>query len=206
MNRLVKHLQKIGVLKTPWIIAAFLKNDRVLFVPINLKEDAYLDMPLPIGRNQTISQPYTVAFMMELLSPAPGQKILDIGFGSGWTTGILASIVGERGRVWGLEIDAEIYEFGRGNLLKSEYTNLKLLNQSGWDGLVDYAPFDRILVSAAAPKRVPAALKEQLSLGGRLVIPVAGDFGQSIQVWRKIDKNKFEKADYPGFAFVPFVK
>ena len=206
MNRLVKHLQKVGVLKTPGIIEAFQKNDRVLFVPVNLKDDAYEDIPLPIGHNQTISQPYTVAFMMELLSPVAGQKVLDIGFGSGWTTAILASIVGERGRVWGLEIDPEIYEFGRGNLHRYKFTNIVLLNQSGWGGLADYAPFDRILVSAAAPKRVPAALKEQLSIGGRLVIPVAGDFGQSIQVWRKIDKNKFEKADYPGFAFVPFVK
>ncbi len=206
MNKLVKRLQKVGVLKTPRIIESFLKNDRAQFVPVNLKDDAYTDTPLSIGHNQTISQPTTVAFMMELLSPQPAQKILDVGFGSGWTTAILASIVGERGRVWGLEINPEIYEFGRANLQRSGFTNIQLLNQSGWEGLPDYAPFDKILVSAAAPKKIPAALKEQLRVGGRLVIPVAGNFGQSILVLRKIDKNKFEQADYPGFIFVPFVK
>lgn len=201
MKELVRELKAEGVLKTPAVVEAFLKNDRKMFVPEELQDEAYLDVPLPIGEGQTISQPYTVAFMMELLGPEQGQKILDIGFGSAWTTGILASIVGEEGRVYGLEIVPELFAFGKNNLKKFRYKNIKLYHQSGWEGLPEEAPFDRILVSAAASE-VPQALKEQLKTGGRMVIPV----GSSIKLIKRIDENKFEEEDYPGFAFVPLVK
>lgn len=201
MKELLEKLKREGVLKTPSLISAFLKNDRKKFVRVRLEHDAYLDIPLPIGEGQTISQPYTVAFMMELLDPQRGQKILDIGFGSGWTTGILADIAGQTGKVYGIEIIPELFQSGKSNLEKFKYQNIELFNQSGWQGLPDEAPFDRILVSAAAPV-IPEALKQQLKAGGRMVIPVKS----SIKLLKKISDHKFEQEDYPGFAFVPFVK
>ncbi len=222
MKDLVEKLIREGVLKTPEIIAAFLQNDRKLFVPEDLAAEAYVDAPLPIGQGQTISQPYTVAFMIELLDPRPGQKILDIGFGSGWTSAILASIVGEEGRVYGFEIVAELYEFGAANLTKRfargqtqtkrrltrtslEIDNIMLYNRSGWEGLPDEAPFDRILVSAAAPG-IPESLKDQLAVGGRMVIPVGSQMYCTVKLLKKNAANDFEEQDYPGFAFVPLVK
>ena len=131
MKALVEKLIKEGVLKTSQIIEAFLANDRKYFIPAGLHSEAYVDAPLPIGRGQTISQPYTVAFMMELLDPRPGQKILDVGFGSGWTTAILAKIAGRAGRVYGLEIVHEIFKLGKRNLAQFAYSNIELYNQSG---------------------------------------------------------------------------
>jgi protein-L-isoaspartate(D-aspartate) O-methyltransferase len=135
MKKLTKSLQGAGVLKTSGIIRAFLENDRKKFVPAELAGEAYLDMPLPTAHAQTISQPYTVALMLELLQPGSGQKILDIGFGSGWTTAILANIVGQRGRVYGIEVVPEVFEFGKNNLSKMGYNNIALYQKSGWEGL-----------------------------------------------------------------------
>ncbi len=197
-----------GVLKTPKIIEAFLATDRKFFVPPKAMEtEAYLDAPQPIGEGQTISQPFTVAFMIELLAPLGGQKILDIGFGSGWTTAILAHIVGEEGKVYGLEIVPKIYEFGKNNLAKFDYKNITLLNQSGWDEVPEAPPFDRILVSAAVVEKIPQALQAELVIGGKMVIPVGPGFGCSIQLLEKTSDKELELIkDYPGFAFVPFVK
>ncbi len=200
----MEKLQKEGVLLTPAIVQAFLANDRWAYVPSEFALEAYVDAPLPIGGGQTISQPYTVAFMMELLAPRAGQKILDVGFGSGWTTGILAQIVGTAGKVYGLEIQPHVYDLGKANLGKFAYPNIELYNQSGWEGLPEAAPFDRILVSAAASK-VPEALKEQLRDRGTMVIPVGPGAFCTIKVLQK-SGQKFAEQDYPGFAFVPLVK
>lgn len=205
MNQLVKSLIKLGALKTPAIIKAFLASDRGQFVPPELAAHAYVDAPLPIGSSQTISQPYTVAFMMELLDPHAGQKILDVGFGSGWTTAILAHIVGEKGKVFGLEIVPELFEFGKTNLRKAAHRKVKLYNKSGWEGLPGQAPFDRILVSAAA-REIPDALKDQLKVGGKMVIPVGSMFDSTVTLVEKVGEHKFETKEYPGFAFVPLVK
>lgn len=205
MKELVEKLKKIGVLKSTLLIESFLQNDRAAFVSPEHLEDAYVDAPLPIGNGQTISQPFTVAFMLELLQPRPAQRILDIGFGSGWTTALLTYIAGKAGRVFGLEIVPELFARGRTNLEKFAYSNVELYNQSGWEGLPEAAPFDRILVSAAAHE-IPKALKEQLTIGGRMVIPVGGRFGQSVRLVVRVVGSKFEEEDHPGFVFVPFVK
>jgi protein-L-isoaspartate(D-aspartate) O-methyltransferase len=205
MDELVKDLIAEGVLKTKRIIEAFLACDRKDFVPEELVADAYVDAPLPIGRGQTISQPYTVAFMIEFLDPKADQKILDIGFGSGWTAAILSQIVGRKGRVYALEIVPEVYEFGKANLQKLVYENVKLYNRSGWDGLPEESPFDRILVSAAAPE-IPQELKKQLAVGGKMVIPVGSQFGCAINLLTKEAEDEFQIQEYPGFAFVPLVK
>jgi len=197
-------------LKTPRFIEAFRKVDRQNFVPSNLKESAYHNEPLPIGSGQTISQPLTVAFMIEKLSPEEGDRVLDIGFGSGWTAVILSQIVGKGGVVFGVEVIPDVFKFGKSNIEKYSPDNVRLFNQSGWSGLSKEAPFNRILASAAAPY-ISRDLCNQLKDGGRLVIPVAsgGDnrlhFSQSIKLIERAG-DKFEEEDYPGFAFVPLVK
>ena len=203
---LVESLKSAKVLRSEHTIKAFTKIDRKDFVPSDLKHYAYLDQPLPIGRGQTISQPYTVAFMMELLQPQKGDKVLDIGFGSGWTIALLAAIVGGEGRVYGFEIEKSVFKFGAENLEKSgkrgfpsrergtlsgstqKLGNITLFNKSGWNGFAEHAPYDRILVSAVAGE-VPKDLKKQLRVGGRLVIPV-GKSATYISEKFKIDRQK----------------
>ena len=221
MKELVESLVAARVLKTKRLINAFLANDRVKFVPEEWASDSYLDVAIPIGLEQTISQPYTVAFMLELLDVQAGQKVLDVGFGSGWTTGILAHAVGDAGRVYSLEISPELYEFGKSNLAKFGYKNVELFNQSGWDGLPDTAPFDRILVSATAPA-VPGNLKAQLKVhgpfgkaqgrlersrnGGKMVIPIGVPHDCAITLVERVSGDEFKEKTFPGFAFVPLTE
>ncbi len=203
MSELVERLIKIGVLKTSGLIEAFLKNDRQNFVPGIYSWRAYENSPISIGYSQTISQPSTVAFMMELLQPKSGDKVLDIGFGSGWTSGILSVSVGKNGTVLSVEIVPEVYKFGKGNLSKYHYSNIEFFEGS-W---TDLAPdnFDCILVSAGADSTVPQKLALLLKLGGRLVIPVNNFSGQSIRLIKKISENEFDEYNYPGYIFVPLV-
>jgi len=203
MDSLVKDLIYSGYLKTDRIIDAFSKIRRVDFVPEDLESAAQANIPLPIGQGQTISQPLTVAFMLEKLEPLPGNKILDVGSGSGWTAVLLAHIVGEKGKVIGMERIKELCDFGINNVSKYhliEGGRVKIICADGTKGYVNEAPYDRILVSAAA-REVPKELKKQLKVGGRLVIPV----GSSIWVLEKISDKDFREKEYPGFAFVPLV-
>jgi protein-L-isoaspartate(D-aspartate) O-methyltransferase len=188
-----------GVLKSPRIIEAFLKVDRKFFVPPQSREFAYSDTPLKIASNQTISQPYTVAFMLELLEPQIGDRVLDIGSGSGWTTALLAYIVGDSGEVIGLERQKELLEFGRENLSKFHFKNASIKEAKESLGLVG-EKFDKILVSAAS-NELPKELLDQLKVGGILVIPI----GESIFKFKKIDENKIESNEFKGFRFVPLI-
>lgn len=197
-EQLIKHLIFSGVLKTPEIIDAFKKIDRADFILPELIDQAYEDYPLKTKERQTISQPSTVAFMLELLSPQKNEKILDVGSGSGWTTALLAAIVGKKGKVWGMEIVDELVSFGQKNLAKYEFANAKIQKAGGGLGLTDSAPFDKILVSAAA-NNLPQELVNQLKIGGIMVIPI----GNSVWKIRRISKEKIEKEEYFGFVFVP---
>lgn len=205
MKELVRLLSRQGTLKTPRLMAAFLETDRKKFVPRDLAADAYIDTALPIGEGQTISQPSTVAMMLEHLDPRPGQKVLDVGFGSGWTTALLAHAVGPNGRVYALEVVPEIFQQGRRNLKNFALQNIVLYNQSGWEGLPEEAPFDRILVSATGSE-IPAALKRQLLPGGKLVIPVGLPAACALHVLQKKTARDFHEEIYPGFAFVTLVR
>lgn len=202
-EELINHLKKNGVLRSKEIINAFLNIDRKKFILEEYLDQAYNDYPLPIGYGQTISQPFTVAFMLELLQPQKGQKVLDVGFGSGWTTCLLATIV-EPGKVYAIEIIQEIFNFGKKNIEKFNFLAkdiIKVYYGNGYYGLKEEAPFDRILVSAAAEKEIPPELVNQLNDNGILVIP--NDNG----IWQIIKKdNQIKKNYFPGFVFVKLVE
>jgi len=201
---LIEELILEGWLKTPRIIEAFKKIKRIDFLPENLKNLAELNEALPIGYGQTISQPLVVAFMLELLQPKKGEKILDIGSGSGWTSALLAEIVGEEGKVIAMEIVPELFEFGQNNVKKYNFVDKKIVEFVLGDGSKGYekeAPFDKILVSATAKQCYPA-WKEQLKVGGRIVTPI----GNSIWLFVKKSEKDFEEFEYPGFIFVPLVE
>ncbi|MCK4454085.1 protein-L-isoaspartate O-methyltransferase [Candidatus Parcubacteria bacterium] len=204
MNNLVDSLIKEGWLKTPRIIEAFRKIKRKDFLPENTRHLAELNEALPIGFGQTISQPLVVAFMLEKLEPDAGDRILDIGSGSGWTTALLAEIVGEKGTVFSFEIIPELMEFGKKNVEKYNFLKKGIVEffcDDGSKGYREKAPYDKILVSAALYKELPQAWKKQLEVQGRIVVPI----GSSIWLFVKKSEDKFDEYEYPGFAFVPLV-
>ena len=242
---LIDSLIKEGWLKTPRIIDAFQKIKRVDFMPARLsfagqnfggpeeiKNLAELNEALPIGYGQTISQPLVVAFMLEELSPQAGEKVLDIGSGSGWTSALLGEIVSGRessprsgnssprskeaaslsaraelpkGKVIAIELVPELKEFGEKNVGKYNFIEkgiVKFVCADGSKGYKKEAPFDKILCSAAIQDKVPQPWKKQLKVGGRIVTPI----GSSIWKLIKKSENEFEEIEYPGFAFVPLVE
>ena len=206
---LIDNLIKDGYLRTPAIIAAFRKIKRADFIRPEDKELVELNEPLPIGYGQTISQPLTVAFMLELLTPQDRETILDVGSGSGWTVALLASIVGNQGKVYGLEKIKALADFAASNVGKYNFLRkgiVQIFCTDGYLGLPQAAPFDKIIVAAAA-EEIPNKLLEQLKIGGKLVIPVGNPYeSQTIEMIAKIGPNKYNKKSYPGFIFVPLVK
>ncbi|MFA6382961.1 MAG: protein-L-isoaspartate O-methyltransferase [Parcubacteria group bacterium] len=203
MSKLVNDLIQKGYLKSDSIIDAFSEISRMEFVPKELELEAEEDIALPIGYGQTISQPLVVAFMFELLEPQKGQKILDIGSGSGWTTSLLAYVVGTEGNVIGIERIKELKDFGEKNADKFGFVKKGIAEFVGGDGSLGFpekAPYDRILVSAVSYE-VPEVLKNQLKVGGKLVMPIRN----SIIYLEKKGENDFYKEEFPGFYFVPLV-
>ena len=198
-RELIDSMITSSVLKRPRIIEAFEKIDRKYFVPEEFSEHIYIDRPLPIGKNQTISQPSTVAFMLELLSPEEGDSVLDIGSGSGWTTSLLCSIVGEGGSVLGLERVDDLVEQGANNIEKFDFRQCRIRKADAKLG-VPGETFDRILVSAGA-EEIPEELFAQLKVGGVLVIPVRN----SIYRFEKLSDSQVRTEEYHGFVFVPLI-
>lgn len=204
---LILVLMREGYLKTSLIIEAFGAIDRKDFVPDEIKDEAYFDGALPIDYGQTISQPLVVAFMLELLAPEPGEKILDIGSGSGWTSTLLAYIVSKKpgGKVFAIERIPELKEFGEKNCAKYNFVEKGIAAFSAEDGskgLLKEAPFDRILAGASASRDIPDAWREELKIGGRIVAPI----GNSIFLFEKKSATEFEEKEFPGFAFVPLIE
>lgn len=199
MEELVQHLKEAGVLKTPALVEAFQKIDRKDFVLPEHQDQAYEDYPLPIGSGQTISQPYTVAFMLELLEPQKSEKILDVGSGSAWTTALLSYISGREGKVFGIELVPELVKLGEENLSKYSFLQATIC-QAGKRtlGLPSEAPFDKILVSASSPA-IPQALVGQLKEYGVMVAPV----GDAVLRIQKIPGSAPKIQEFQGFVFVP---
>lgn len=201
-EELIQVLIKDGYLKTPAVIDAFNKINRKDFIVEETKDQAYENIPLPIGAGQTISQPLVVAFMLELLELKPGEKVLDIGTGSGWVAALLVELAGNQGKVISIERIEELHNFAKKNI--AQYPNLnqraQLILGDGSKGYKDQAPYDKI-IAAAAGLDIPEVWLEQLKIGGRIVAPVK----DSIMVVDKIAKDKFEKKQHFGFAFVPLI-
>lgn len=203
-DALIKELIRGKYLKTPRIIEAFKLIDRKDFVPLDLKDDAYINEPLPIGFGQTISQPLTVAFMLEHLSPDPNEKILDIGTGSGWQSALLAQIVGEGGKIIAIERIPELARMSEDNIAKYNFIEkniVEVICGDGSKGYEKFAPYDKIIAAAAAYE-LPKSWKEQLKVGGKIVAPV----DHSIIVAEKMGDNEFDIKEYFGFSFVPLVE
>lgn len=178
---------------------AFAAVNRADFVPPAYRLFADQDRPLPIGNGQTISQPSTVYQMLGWLDIRPGQTVLDVGSGSGWTTALLSHLVGPKGRVYAIEIIEQLLEQGRRNCEKLGLTNVEFCLPDKPGGLAAHAPYDRILVSASAPD-VPSILKEQLKPGGIMVVPV----GTAILTLSHTSQG-WQKQRHEGYVFVPYV-
>ncbi|MFH0906805.1 MAG: protein-L-isoaspartate O-methyltransferase [bacterium] len=200
-------------LKTPEIITAFEKIKRSDFLPDGIVESKgkdfieEYDAPIGIGLGQTNSQPRVIAFMLELLQPKRGNKVLDVGSGSGWQTALLCNVVDSKGFVYAIERIQKLKNFGEKNVGKYGFDNVKFICGDGSKGLPDKAPFDRIIVAASA-NEIPKALKEQLKIGGRLVIPVRDSIKCNDNIWLLIKKDKdiFEEKKYENFIFVPLIE
>jgi protein-L-isoaspartate(D-aspartate) O-methyltransferase len=167
------------------------------FVPKHIQHSAYEDYPLPIGLDQTISQPYIVAFMTEALMLKPGDRVLEVGTGSGYQAAVLAEIVDE---VFSIEIICELEERARRDLDRLGYRLVKTKCGDGYQGWLEHAPFDAVIVTAA-PDHVPRPLVEQLKVGGRMVIPVGSQYQELIRLTKTNDGVERERLI--GVRFVP---
>jgi protein-L-isoaspartate(D-aspartate) O-methyltransferase len=193
-----------GYLKSDPLINAFSTVRREEFVPREFMSEAETNIPLPIGYGQTVSQPLTVAVMLELLDLHLEQKVLDVGSGSGWTSALMAHAVGERGKVVAIERIPELFDFGKKNIDKFGFVSMgrvQCVLGDGSDGFDEGAPYDRILVSASA-EEIPDTYKRQLVVGGKMVIPIYN----SLAYVEKRDDDDFYVERFPGFIFVPLIQ
>ncbi|NDV17649.1 protein-L-isoaspartate(D-aspartate) O-methyltransferase [Muricauda sp. TY007] len=174
---------------------------RHLFLDSSFEDHAYQDKAFPIGADQTISQPYTVAFQTELLEVKPNAKILEIGTGSGYQTAVLMHL---KAKVYTIERQLELFKTTRLFFNKMHYRPKKMIFGDGYKGLPEEAPFDGIIVTAGAPE-VPRALLSQLKVGGRLVIPVGTD-EQIMTLFVRKSEKEFEKKEFGSFRFVPLLE
>jgi len=198
-EQLVETLRKKGITDER-VLKAIGTIEREKFIPPTMAHNAYKDIALPIGYEQTISQPFTVAFMTEKLNVKEGDKVLEVGTGSGYQAAVLEFL---GAKVYSIEINLELY-----------HRTVKLFDKLGirvhakyGDGTIgwaEFAPFDGIIVTAGSPS-IPQKLKEQLAIGGRLVIPVGGREYQDLFVLTKVGENEFKTEVYPRFAFVPLL-
>jgi len=201
-ERLVEKLKMAGYIKTKIVEKAFLETPRELFVPEKLKGYAYADTPLEIGSGQTISAPHMVAIMCEALDIKKGQKILEIGAGSGYHSAIVSKLIGDKGHIYTIERFASLAENAKKNLESADIKNVTVEIGDGSEGLPKYAPYDSIYVTCAAPC-IPQLLLDQLKDTGKLLIPV-GQFISKLELVEKKNKKIFTK-DLGGCAFVPLV-
>ena len=195
-----RHLGARGI-ADPLLLSAMGTVPRETFVPEHLQEFAYEDSPLPIEAGQTISQPYIVARMIELAEIKPGDKVLEVGAGSGYAAAVMSRMAHQ---VYSIERHEELAGLARARLKRLGYANVEIIYADGTKGLPEEAPFQAIIVSAGGPQ-VPEALKRQLAPGGRLVIPVGGRGSQTLMRVRRTGADSFEEEDFGGVAFVPLI-
>jgi len=199
-DMVVQTIERRGV-QDPSVLRAMRLVPRHRFVPDDYQDLAYTDRPLPIGYRQTISQPYIVAWMTELLKLAPGARVLEIGTGSGYQAAVLAALPGVE--VYTIEIVPQLAEQSGERLARLGYTKVHAMQGDGYYGWAEHAPYDAIIVTAA-PDHVPQPLVEQLADGGRLVIPI-GPPGSYQTLWRFVRTDgELQATNMGGVAFVPF--
>lgn len=187
---------------SPQVLAAMADVPRQAFVPANLRHSAFDDRPLPIGHGQTISQPYIVALMTDLLQLTPDDVVLEVGTGSGYQAAVLSRLAKQ---VYGLENIAALAQQAQQHLAQLGYHNVEVVWGNGFQGLPQHAPYDAILV-AAAPSHIPQALIEQLAPGGRLVLPVGERYyGQDLKVVHKDQQGEIHVKTVLPVAFVPMI-
>lgn len=194
-------IESRGISNQP-TLDAMKKVPRHKFVPPNNIERAYNDSPLPIGYGQTISQPYIVAYMTEVIDPKPGQKVLEIGTGSGYQAAVLAEIVDS---VYTIEIIRELYSSSSKRLNELGYKNVLCKNADGYYGWEKYAPFDAIVVTAAA-EHIPPPLIKQLKDGGKMIIPVGSPFLNQTLILVEKDGEEITTTSLLPVRFVPFTR
>ena len=199
-NQLVKIIEAKGI-SDKNVLDAIAKIPRHLFMDSGFEDFAYQDKPFPIAAEQTISQPYTVAYQTELLNVTPGDKILEIGTGSGYQAAVLIEM---GAKVYTIERQQELFKKTKLFLPKLGYKPKKIVFGDGYKGMPEEAPFDGIIVTAGAPY-VPKELLTQLKIGGRLVIPVGDDVQVMTLFVRKGEKD-FDKQEFGNFRFVPMLK
>lgn len=198
-RQLLDSLAKRGIDQR--ILDAMAQVPRERFVPESFYQRAYEDTSLPIGQGQTISQPYTVAYMTQLLDVQPGHRVLEIGTGSGYQTAILCALGAD---VWSIELIEELSMRAEKVLRSLGYSPVLIIG-NGWDGYPPAAPYDRVIVTAAAPE-IPMQLARQLCIGGKMVVPV-GEKDQSMYLITRVNENEFDVyASAQRFRFVPFVR
>lgn len=199
-NQLATTLEAKGITDQK-VLDAIKSIPRHLFLDSGFEDHAYQDKAFPIGAEQTISQPYTVAFQTELLRIRPGDKILEIGTGSGYQTAVLLHL---KAKVYTIERQSELFKRTKLFFQRMGYRPKKTTFGDGYKGLRDEAPFDGIIVTAGAPE-TPKALLSQLKVGGRLVIPV-GVAEQEMTLYLRISEKEFEKKTFGSFRFVPLLE
>ena len=202
-KELVSLLKKKGINNLS-ILEAIGKIERHLFIPDSaLHSHAYENKAFPIGAGQTISHPYTVAFQTQLLEVKPGDKVLEIGTGSGYQAAVLVELGVD---LYTIERQKELYDKTAPFLKSLGYKNIKFYFGDGYKGKPAFAPFDKIIITAAAPE-IPAALLKQLKIGGVMVIPLNNNAGtQDMLRLKKISEKEFQKEVFETFAFVPMLK
>ena len=199
---LIIHLERTGVLHSAQIKNALYLIDRKDFVTKEQNEFAYADNALPFAENQTISQPTTVVFMLELLNVQKGDKVLDIGAGSGWVSCMAGQLVGEKGEVFAYEINEAVGKMGMKNIEKYNIGNIKYKIADAAKKWEQSAPYERIYAGAAFV-RIPKKLLNQLAIGGILVAPTQDGY---IEKYVRKNEKEFAKEGHYGFVFVPFLE
>lgn len=197
---LAEEVRKKGI-QDEKIIAAIAKIPRHLFLDSSFEKFAYQDVAFPIGSGQTISQPYTVAFQTELLQLKKGDKVLEVGTGSGYQACVLLEV---GAKVFSIERQHNLYLKTKPFLEKIGYAP-KLFYGDGYKGLPAFAPFDKIIITAAAPE-IPKELLTQLKIGGLMVLPLGDDNGQVMTSIQRISENEFQQKKHGNFSFVPMLK
>lgn len=199
-KQLVEQLRERGITDER-VLDAIATLPRHYFLEPAFEDWAYEDKPFPIGCEQTISQPFTVAIQTSLLEVEARHKVLEVGTGSGYQAAILALL---GARVFTLERHQKLYQKARALLRELKLGNVRCFHRDGYKGLAEFAPFDRILVTAGATE-VPETLRRQMAIGGKLVIPVGEDTQRMLRLTRKAEEE-WQEEDFGNFRFVPFVK